>query len=589
MRKKLLYIFLVIPFLGISQIFTENFEAGFPGAMVSTNLSGTVPWTGNCQSTTNSGGALCPISGVRSATFFVNSYADNIGLLTTPTLNLSNGAYLLKFKHIQRSWSGDINDLFIRISTDNGANWAIVTSYDIDVQNATERIVNLAAFNPTSTTKIQFAVVNNWGYSTILDDISVVLNTTQNDVFLQSENLNDIIVAGNKTISGIITNEGGNNITSMNINYQINNDAIQTQVLSGLNLTPGQTYTYSHNISWNASPGSYNLKVWVSQPNGANDSNVTNNEILKTVIVATGSTTYKPLYEKFTSSTCGPCASFNSNVFNNFFSNNNSNFCLINYQVNWPGSGDPYYTAEVGNRVGFYGVNGAPTLFINGRGATTSTSGIQTELTSELNKPAFFGLTATSTINHPTSASVTYTIMPYISGNYTVRAVVIEKITTSNTGTNGETSFKNVTMKMIPDASGTIHNFIAGQSITNTITTSMSGTNVEEASDLDVVVFIQNNTTKEVYQSQYTSSFLSSPAYDLSSINVYPNPTNGLINFNLTENASINIYDISGKNVLTSEGLIGPNQVELSNFESGMYIMEIIGENTKQIRKISKF
>ena len=41
-------------------------------------------------------------------------------------------------------------------------------------------------------------------------------------------------------------------------------------------------------------------------------------------------------------------------------------YTLLKYQMSWPGSGDPYYTQEGGDRRTFYSVNSVPRLEIDG-------------------------------------------------------------------------------------------------------------------------------------------------------------------------------------------------------------------------------
>jgi hypothetical protein len=584
--KKILLIAFFLTFWFTNAQFFEGFENGVPGSMTQQIITGTATWQGGCAG--NNGGATCPITGTGSASFFVNSYAQNVVGLTTPTLNLSSGSYILKFKHIQRSWQGDVNPLFVRISSNDGTTWTNMMVYDQGVQNATERTIILNAFTLSATTRIQFAVSNNWGYSTIVDDIQVLENTVQNDLSLESLNLIDIDAAGTKNIAGSIRNLSGNTITSFDLNWSVNGGTVYTQNITGINLTSGQTYNYNHTNTWNATPGSYAMNVTVTNVNGVADSNPANNSINRALTIASGSTSHKPLYEKFTSSTCGPCATFNNNVFNAHYNNNNQNFSLINYQVNWPGAGDPYYTAEVGQRVQYYGINGAPTLLINGRAASTSNPAILNQLNTESAKPAFFNLSATSQVVG-NNMNITYNVTPFISGNFVVHAVVIEKLTTGNVATNGETSFKNVTMKMAPNASGTSHNFVDGVVVNNSITTSLSGTNIEQMNDLDVVVFIQNPTTREVFQSVYTSDPLSIND-DLTQkiIKLYPNPTSNFVNFSNEENLTVIITDLSGKVVFNAKYDVGTSQIDLSHLQSGMYLAKFTGESFEQTEKIIK-
>lgn len=586
LMKKILLSALLLTFGFSNAQFFEGFESGVPGSMTQQTLAGNAVWQGGCAG--NHGGATCPITGTGSASFFVNSYNQNVSGLTTPTLNLSSGAYLLKFKHIQRNWAGDINELSVRISANNGVSWTTMATYAQDVQTATERTIVLNAFPLSATTRIQFVVQNRWGYSTILDDIQVVENTAQNEASLLTLNLNPIEAIGAKTISGTLTNLGGNTINSFDLNWSVNGGQVNTQNITNANLTSGSIFNFNHPDIWNATAGTYALNVNISNVNGVVDSNPANNVINRTISVASGTTSYKPLYEKFTSSTCGPCASFNANVFNAHYNNNSQNFSLINYQVNWPGAGDPYYTAEVGTRVSYYGITGAPTLLINGRAALTTNPAILNQLNAEIAKPTYFQLTATSEMVG-TNMNITYNVTPFISGNFVVNAVVIEKTTTGNVASNGETSFKNVSMKMAPNANGTTHAFQDGVLLTNTISTSLSGTFIEQMSDLDVVVFIQNPATKEIFQSHYTSTVLSlNDNSSTKKIKLYPNPTSSLVKFSSEENTTVLISDLTGKIILNKSFGNGNVEMDLSTLQSGIYIATVKGESFEQTEKIIK-
>jgi hypothetical protein len=570
-----------------AQVFSEGFEEGFPGQMTTQQYQGTTAWTGDCLAANFSGGATCPITGTRSATFFVNAYTATAAGLRTPQLNLTGAPYLLKFKHIQRTWQGDINVLLVRLSNDNGANWVTMAEFASDVQTATERVVNLGAFTLSATSIIEFAVVNNWGYSTVLDDIEIIENTIQNDLSVVSYFMDPIVESwGQRPMQITVRNNGGNVVSSFDYKWQVNNGTIYTQSYTNIGIQSGALLYYTHQDTWNDLPGSYVTKVWVDNVNGQTDATPANNEITRNILVSSGSTDLKPFYEKFTSSTCGPCASFNNTTFNPFYDANNQNFTLVNYQVNWPGTGDPYYTAETGVRVQYYQINAAPTLLVNGRRAITSAAGLNTELASETAKPAFFQLYAAKNFDGE-NVTIDYSIVPYLSGNYTLHAIVFEKLTSGNVASNGETSFKNVSMKMAPNATGTPLTFVDGETLTGSISTSVTGTFVEELSDLDVVVFIQNNTTQQVFQSAYaTNGVLSNENVVENKTKVYPNPTNGLVNISIVEDAQLTLMDITGKVVKTQVLTQGNNTLNLETYQSGIYFAKIKGANIDSTEKI---
>ncbi len=214
------------------------------------------------------------------------------------------------------------------------------------------------------------------------------------------------------------------------------------------------------------------------------------------------------LFEEFTSATCGPCAGFNIEVFNdNFVNSNDGKLTIIKYQMNWPGSGDAYYTPEGGTRRNFYGINGVPSLFIDGNELAntpgTSVSQLQSKLDNAYAIPANYDITGAFQINQ-NEVSVQTNINAYESRDkLKMFIVVVEKTTTGNVGINGETEFTNVMMKMYPSANGMEVGFTENSNYCLSAKIDMEGTNVEEMDDLAVVIFIQDPVTKEILQSAY--------------------------------------------------------------------------------------
>ncbi len=388
-----------------------------------------------------------------------------------------------------------------------------------------------------------------------IDEISLI-SPDNNDAVLQSINVNPYAAAANIHIKCTFNNTGINIISSADLNYQIDNGTVITENVTGLNLTTTQSHDYTFTTPWAAIPGNYNLKVWISGVNGnGSDDDQTNDTLNLEMHIATQSVARTPLYEEFTSSTCSPCATFNSTYFTTDFLNTNAGkFSLIKYQMSWPDPGDDYYTAEGGVRRAYYGVSGVPTLFIDANeGTHFNTSQLQTDLDNETAKPAFFDIDATHQISGNT-ISIQTDILPYLdASDFTVQIEVVEKTTTGNVGSNGETEFHHVMMKMLPDASGTNCIFSAGTHTYLSQTYDMSSTNVEEMSDLEVIVFIQNDKTKEVFQSAVSQeAVLPAPEVSFFPINGSSDVdvnTNIEISFNqymrLTDNSEINNTNIA--------------------------------------------
>ncbi|MDP2237811.1 MAG: T9SS type A sorting domain-containing protein [Bacteroidales bacterium] len=340
---------------------------------------------------------------------------------------------------------------------------------------------------------------------------------------------------GERNVSGKIANEGITTLTSFDVNYSINDGEAITTSFGGLNITTGNTFDYTCVQPLNLNPGLYSLKVWVSNVNGvAVDDNPSNDMITKNVGVPTQTLQRRPLFEEFTSSTCAPCASFNNSVFNPFVNQNGENIALIKYQMSWPAPGDPYYTAEGGVRRVYYGVSAVPQLFTEGKGVATSAAAVNNAYNAGMADPAFVMITGTHLVEG-TNFTVNANITPYVSlTNATLHVVILERLTTGNVGNNGETSFKHVMMKMMPDASGTTMNMESGVTTSLSFTHDMSTTHMEQMDDLVAVIFVQDNSNKYVFQAAYTQEAGSVAA------TVTFDPINGATG--ITTEADLNIH-----------------------------------------------
>jgi len=66
-------------------------------------------------------------------------------------------------------------------------------------------------------------------------------------------------------------------------------------------------------------------------------------------------------------------------------------------------------------------------------------------------------------------------------------------------------------------------------------------------------------------------------------LNIYPNPTTGLVNIVNAKNATINVYNQVGALVMSVENT---NNVDLSSFENGTYIVKVITKENTSVKKV---
>lgn len=212
----------------------------------------------------------------------------------------------------------------------------------------------------------------------------------------------------------------------------------------------------------------------------------------------------KPLFELFTSSTCAPCAYANP-IFDALLEDNPGTHSVIKYQVNFPGSGDPYYTAEVGARTSYYGVSSVPSLYVNSdqMHPNECTQEVYDNYQSSTTSIDIDIINAAIDLSNLLTVEVDINALADYSAGLKAHVAVVEKTTVENTGNNGELEFHFVMMKMLPDASGTALPALSnGDTETLEFSFDMTTTNMEDANDLELIIFVQDDADKSILQSE---------------------------------------------------------------------------------------
>jgi len=428
------------------------------------------------------------------------------------------------------------------------------------------------------------------------------------DISVSSLNIPNLVPIGqNVNIQGSVENNGLSTITAFHLNYSIDGGAAVTQNVTGVSIPSYTSYSFTHSTAWMPTSGFHNIKVWTSSPNGHADQNMSNDTLASSATGYNPSSSVQrmPLYETFTSSTCAPCVAGNINM-QGLYANNPNKYVAIKYQMSWPGNGDPYYTLEGYDRRVYYNVSSVPHQFIDGGYDGNSSSVLQSDFDAAYSNPAFVDMSASlvmDTVTHHFTVGVY--IDPKIDLPASARLFVgiVEKHTSNNVGTNGETDFYWVMKKMMPDGNGkVIGPKTAGTGFAEYTNYKFNGNyrlpanalspinnatenSVEEFSDVIAVCWIQNYSTKEVYQSCYSSVTLGiadQHPEDIISA-TYPNPASDIVNFNIkmskNEKVALNIVTASGQKIkdidfgIQNTG-VQKLSVDISTLESGVYFFK---------------
>ncbi len=171
------------------------------------------------------------------------------------------------------------------------------------------------------------------------------------------------------------------------------------------------------------------------------------------------------IVERFTSSTCGPCAS-NNPIMDAFLTSQDAEKIQgISFHMNWPAPGnDPFYLAnpsENDTRRTYYGVNYIPQGKMDGSThieppyvSGTLTSMMNTRLA--ILSPITIILTETITADSLKVRAIIYCEQPLTNPIVTLHIAAVEKFKQfgSPPGSNGETTFRDIMRKMLTGANG---------------------------------------------------------------------------------------------------------------------------------------
>lgn len=426
-----------------------------------------------------------------------------------------------------------------------------------------------------------------------------------------------ILANGPVTVSGKLQNMGTTTVTSMDVNYSVDGGATVTESLSGLSLATGDYYDFNHGTTWSpTAAGVYDIAVWATNINGASDMNTANDMVSGQVTVYDNATIKRPMLESFTSSTCGPCVAGNVNVASVLTAYSDDQYSLLKYQMSWPGSGDPYYTLEGGDRRTYYNVNAVPDFILDGNvWQGNSSSLLNSQVDAVLANPAFAEISSYFTVTGQT-VDITVSINPIgdFANSLTLYTAIYEIKTYNNVGSNGETEFGNVMKKMVPGSMGfALPTLQTGVAVVENFSHTFQGSytlppdanspidhttqhSIEDFNNLGVVTWIQDDATKEVIQSTVsTISGTSVEELSTTKLMLFPNPAENTatVAFEGLEGSDIKIdlYNLLGELVFTGNHTSGSNfdyyNIDVTTLNNGIYNLVLtVGESmtTKKLQ-----
>ena len=462
----------------------------------------------------------------------------------------------------------------IATSSDNGNTWNTAWSkhYDTD---GTYEVFELFDSPDLGKDNVKLCIffegnsynINFWFF----DDIYI---NSQNQIDLSLTNINneDYVLFGDNAISFCVQNMGETNIESFEASYTLNGETVTESFTT--DLAPMESEDFSFETEQYLQLGSYELNIELISANGNSDENDSNNSLSKNIMASAGLSQKIPMIEHFSSSTCGPCVEVNS-IMHELTDANAGKFTYVKYAMDWPAMGDPYYNGDGAIKKAFYNVSAVPSIFFDG---TTTINGIitQEDIDSKISQPSIANIRGSFNIDGNT-IKVIADFMSYIDMDDVSAFISInEKTTTGNTGSNGETEFHHIMMKMLDDADGNELDIKAYEYQRFEFTYDMSQTDVEDMNDLEVALWIQDKESKNIVNSRFAYEYCEH-VYPARDIKLESSNNKLIVSWEAPQEGEPSGYDIYINDLLTAEN-INELSHSIDITESAMMSVEVVAK-----------
>lgn len=460
-------------------------------------------------------------------------------------------------------------------------------------------------------------------YYLVIDNILIKSLQTNDAEIASLTNINDVYgLNSSVTVAGEIKNKGSNAITSIQVNWSIDGGPLNTYALTGLNIASGASYNFTHNVPWTSSPvGTHVLTVSLTNVNNATDPNLGDNTLSKSILVVNEVFPKVVVYEEGTGTWCGYCPRGHVGLKDMAHNHNDGSFIGIAVH-----NGDPMTVAAYNSAISAQ-ISGYPSGLLNRNPGEVDPGLAEVEAgyQAEINRVPLAKIEITSNSWNSTTRAISMNVstkfaLDMASANYNVAAIVVENGVTGTasgynqtnyySGSSNLTDWEGVNWANLPNpvpAAQMVYDHVgrallggfagisgvvpANVTYNTPYTTTFTHTLPigQDQNEIELVALVIDNATGKIVNATKVdlNTVLSAQNFSNDSgFKMYPNPSNGLVNFNTTLISDLTISDVSGKVVFTKQQLLGENEINLSHLQSGIYFVKLKSDSTESTAKL---
>lgn len=292
----------------------EDFQSGIPSTFTLRNLDGHTPdafvsYITDAWVTKDNEHNPGVNDSVAVSTGYYNAGATPADdWMITPGLVFTANAFL-RYK-VLMSDGIDVSSMEVRIATDTAiasflGNPVLETITVADLTDYTREIRQIdlgAAGYVGDTFYIAFRNnTNNDTFNLLMIDSIYVFETYTIELGVTKSSVQEYLAVNTSyPVKGTIHNYGADTVTSMRMNWQLDNGVVNQQYLDGLQVIPFTDYNFTHNTNLNISTtGSKTIRIWADSINDQADQNTINDTLIVNAYVMSQAAAKSVLFEKF--------------------------------------------------------------------------------------------------------------------------------------------------------------------------------------------------------------------------------------------------------------------------------------------------